>query len=130
MEVDSALIRRLRTEQGWSQEELAIASDLSTRTVQRVEADSTASRSTVQSIAAALEVSAHNIEKRPRTHALGARLGFGGVIVGTACAAVGIAVGVQSSDWSGYQAGISMGVVGLFSGLSCAFIGWASSRSP
>jgi len=129
MTVDNVLVRRLRLEKGWSQEELAIASDLSARTIQRLESDGGGSRNTFQSVAAALEVNLHNIEDMPRTRSIGFRMGYSGVVIGTACAVIATVADWQSaSGFSSYQAGVSMGIVGLIAGLSCAFIGWASSR--
>ena len=52
MKISRSAVRRLRTARGWSQEQLAIASGLSLRTVQRVEADGTASMATKVSLAA------------------------------------------------------------------------------
>ena len=126
--INAELVKRLRTERGWSQEELAIASDLSARTVQRLETEGGGSTNSIKSIASALEVEMHNIEEKPRTNLIGVRWGYGGVIVGVTCAVIAI-----GSDWifgegSAYDAGISMGVVGLIAGLSCALIGWASAR--
>ncbi len=51
MKVSPATVRRLRTERGWSQEQLALASGLSLRTIQRVEADGSASLETRTSLA-------------------------------------------------------------------------------
>ncbi|MGI9234678.1 MAG: helix-turn-helix domain-containing protein [Woeseiaceae bacterium] len=126
--VNAVLVQRLRTEKGWSQEELAIASDLSTRTVQRIESDGSGSTNSVKSIASALEIDMHNLEKRPRTHLIGVRWGYGGVIVGVTCATIAILAEWSYGDSSAFEAGISLGLVGLIAGLSSAFIGWASSR--
>lgn len=52
MKISSTTIRRLRTDRGWSQEQLAVASGLSLRTIQRVESDGSASRETRTSLAA------------------------------------------------------------------------------
>jgi transcriptional regulator with XRE-family HTH domain len=52
MKISPSTVRRLRTERGWSQEQLAIASGLSLRTVQRIEAEGTASMGTAVSLAA------------------------------------------------------------------------------
>jgi len=126
--VNSELVKRLRTERGWSQEELAIASDLSTRTVQRLETAGGGSTNSIKSIASALEVKMHNLEEKPRTHLIGVRWGYGGVTVGVACAFVAITWSWIAGDSSPYEVGVSMGVVGLLAGMSCAFIGWASAR--
>lgn len=56
MMISSAVVRRLRTERGWSQDQLATASGLSLRTIQRVEADGNASQSTRVSLAATFGV--------------------------------------------------------------------------
>jgi transcriptional regulator with XRE-family HTH domain len=52
MKISSSIVRRLRNERGWSQEQLAIASGLSLRTIQRVEAEGVASMATKVSLAA------------------------------------------------------------------------------
>ena len=126
--INTELVKRLRTERGWSQEELAIASDLSTRTVQRLETEGGGSANSIKSIASALEVNMHNLEEKPRTQLIGVRWGYGGVIVGVACAILAIASNWITGDSSAYEVGVSMGVVGLIAGLSSAFVGWASAR--
>src|SRR5262245_15629096 len=50
------LIQKLRLKRGWSQEQLAEASGLSARTIQRIEAGQPASAETLKSIAAVFEV--------------------------------------------------------------------------
>ena len=50
------LIQKLRLKRGWSQQQLAEAAGLSTRTIQRVEAGHPASVETLKSIAAVFEV--------------------------------------------------------------------------
>jgi len=126
--VNAVLVKRLRTEKGWSQEELAIASDLSTRTVQRIESDGSGSVNSVKSIASALEVDMHNLETKPRTHLIGVRWGYGGLATGVACATIAILAEWFYGGGSAYEAGISFGLVGLIAGLSSAFVGWASNR--
>ena len=56
MKLDSSSVRRLREAKNWSQEQLAKASGVSLRTVQRVETEGTASRETRVCLAAALDV--------------------------------------------------------------------------
>lgn len=55
MKISPAFVRRLRTERGWSQEQLAVVSGLSLRTIQRVEAGGSASRETRTSLAATFD---------------------------------------------------------------------------
>ena len=50
------LIQKLRLKQGWSQQQLAEASGLSVRTIQRIEAGQPASIETLKSLAAVFEV--------------------------------------------------------------------------
>lgn len=52
MNISSSRIRQLRHERGWSQEQLALASGLSLRTIQRVETEERASRETRVCLAA------------------------------------------------------------------------------
>lgn len=52
MKIDAALIIKQRMLKGWTQEQLASASGLSKRTVQRVENESTASMETQKALAA------------------------------------------------------------------------------
>lgn len=56
MRVDAGLIRRLRAERGWSQEELGRAAELNIRTVQRVEKTGVASLRSKRAIAEAFDI--------------------------------------------------------------------------
>ena len=56
MKVKSSLIRKYRSERLWSQDQLALASGLSLRTIQRLEARGSASQETVKALAAVFEV--------------------------------------------------------------------------
>lgn len=58
MQIQSDLIRRLRTQRHWSQEQLAEASGLNLRTIQRLEAGGRASLESVRALAAVFEVDA------------------------------------------------------------------------
>jgi transcriptional regulator with XRE-family HTH domain len=50
------LIQKLRLQRGWSQEQLAVLSGLSVRTIQRIERGQTASVESLKSIAAVFEI--------------------------------------------------------------------------
>ena len=67
MKISSYLVRRLRTERGWSQEQLATASGLSLRTIQRVEADGSASRETRVCLAATFDIPLADLAEAPGT---------------------------------------------------------------
>jgi len=70
----------------------------------------------------------HNLEEKPRTQLIGVRWGYGGAIFGATCAVTAILWNWNAGNTSAYEAGISMGAVGLIVGVSCGFIGWASAR--
>lgn len=57
MKLSPSTVRQSRIERGWSQEQLAVASGLSLRTVQRVESEGIASLSTASGLAATFAVS-------------------------------------------------------------------------
>jgi transcriptional regulator with XRE-family HTH domain len=56
MDLNSTKIREIRTSKGWTQLQLAEISDLSLRTIQRVEVQGLGSLETSKSLAAAFEV--------------------------------------------------------------------------
>ena len=62
MKVNSELIRKLRSDASWSQEELAAASGLSLRTVQRVESDGVAAMETLKALATAFQLNSKDLE--------------------------------------------------------------------
>ena len=62
MKINADLIVKLRKEKSWSQDELATASDLNIRTIQRVENEATASAKTKKALASALEVNIQDLE--------------------------------------------------------------------
>ena len=127
--INSDLLRRLRSDQRWSQEELAIAAGLSTRTVQRLEATGRGSVGSIKAIAGALQIEVHNLEADPRTHAVGVRYGLIGVGLGALGATIGIAANASMGHGSAFDTGVALGVVGFLSGMSCAIIGWLSNRA-
>src|SRR5689334_3639621 len=62
MKVNAELIVKLRKKRSWSQEELAVASRLNLRTVQRVEKDGSASLQSKKALAAALGIDTHDLD--------------------------------------------------------------------
>lgn len=99
MEVQGDMIRQLRAERGWTQQQLAEIADLSLRTVQRVENQGVASNESVSALAAVLvlpreQILAPTINPELRARAerqaawlvpvsigLGALLGSGGTLL-------------------------------------------------
>jgi transcriptional regulator with XRE-family HTH domain len=57
MNIDSDLVKQLRSQKHWSQEQLGDACGLSLRTVQRLESSGKASTETVRALAAVFEIS-------------------------------------------------------------------------
>jgi transcriptional regulator with XRE-family HTH domain len=64
------LIQKLRLKQGWSQQQLADASGLSARTIQRIEAGQPASTETLKSLAAVFEVDFSTLQPEPTMTAI------------------------------------------------------------
>jgi len=67
MKVDADLILSLRSERAWSQDELALATGLNLRTIQRIETEATASLQSVKALASAFEVSIRALEFKEST---------------------------------------------------------------
>lgn len=64
MKVDAQLVISLRTARGWSQAELAHASDLNLRTVQRIEATAVASLRSKRALASALAIDIQDLDNK------------------------------------------------------------------
>ena len=62
MKIDADLILELRTERSWSQEELALASGLSVRTIQRIEKEAAISLQSKKALASAFDVDIHDLD--------------------------------------------------------------------
>jgi transcriptional regulator with XRE-family HTH domain len=62
MNINADLVVKLRRKRSWSQDELAIASGLNLRTVQRVEKHAAASLQTKKALAAALDIDTRDLD--------------------------------------------------------------------
>ena len=62
MKVNADLLREMREERHWTQEELALAAGLNLRTVQRIEKESSASLQSKKALASALEIEARDLD--------------------------------------------------------------------
>lgn len=64
MKVNSALVLRLRNARSWSQEELAFATGLNLRTIQRIENEASASLQSKKALAAVFEIDIKALERK------------------------------------------------------------------
>lgn len=138
VKVDPEKLRRLREAKSWSQEHLASAAGLSSRTVQRVESDGSASAETMLALAGALGVNPGDLRpaaaaRVPEGLERGIRLGRRSLYIGVGCAIAAIAVGFFVGDLSPKAAGLASGIVGLVAGVSASIhgvvVGWAYKRA-
>lgn len=136
MRIERAMVRALREAKSWSQEHLANAAGLSTRTVQRVEADGIGSAETRLALSAALGVPVSQLAPRsgtsevPPAGLLRGRLwGWVGWGVGGAAALTGIMVDIATGGSSMGQAGAATGLVCAGLGISAAMLGHLQFRA-
>ncbi|HIF9495391.1 TPA: helix-turn-helix domain-containing protein, partial [Photobacterium damselae] len=59
------IIRKLRLQRGWSQEQLSQLSGVSVRTIQRIEKGHNAGLESLKSLAAVFEVNVEHLQKEP-----------------------------------------------------------------
>lgn len=62
MKINLELVKKLRAEKAWSQEELAVASDLSLRTVQRIEKNGSISLESKKALASAFGIKTSDLD--------------------------------------------------------------------
>ena len=62
MKINAELVLRARKAEPWSQEELAIASGLNLRTIQRIESEAAASLQSKKALASALDIDVHDLD--------------------------------------------------------------------
>jgi DNA-binding XRE family transcriptional regulator len=132
--IDKDLIRKLRGERSWSQDQLASISGLSLRTVQRIEKDGICSLESKKALAAAFELSAfklnvNTIEINARaSNKRGLVFGFAGAILGLLSAYSGMTMSLMTNYISFSEAGLYYGGIGAFCGMFCAIIGVLSKN--
>jgi transcriptional regulator with XRE-family HTH domain len=101
MQVNAELVRRTRTERGWTQDSLAEATGLSIRTIQRIERHGLASNESVSAVCAVLELERRDVLSAPSAQS--ARAGLGAMLpllllallVGMASGAAGAVVALR-----------------------------------
>ena len=62
MRINVDVVLKARKQKSWSQEELAIASGLNLRTIQRIESDASASLQSKKALASALDLDIHDLD--------------------------------------------------------------------
>ena len=132
--IDKNLIRRLRKERSWSQDQLASVSGLSHRTIQRIENEGSCSLESKKALAVAFEINVNSlnldtaaIDAQIATNR-GRALGFLGAFAGLACAYIGITISLTNGYISYGEAGVWYGCTAAFCGICCAAIGILSNR--
>jgi transcriptional regulator with XRE-family HTH domain len=130
MKIDAAEVKRLREEKSWSQEHLATVAGVSHRTVQRVEADGSASLETRMALASALGVSASSLGPKAARAPLplGAKLGFACGVAGAAAGMVFGWMGTIANAATAQDAGAAYGTMATLTGITCAVIGVIANR--
>jgi DNA-binding XRE family transcriptional regulator len=130
MKIDIDRVRELRRERAMSQEELAGATGLCLRTIQRIETDGIASLESKKALASVFQVELETLDdtRDERARFLrglngGTTLGMTGALIGGASAFVAISTSFAAGEMAASDAGIAFGVVSAGVGLFCALIG-------
>jgi len=131
--IDKDLIKKLRIERSWSQDQLSSVSDLSLRTIQRIENEGTCSLESKKALGSAFEINANDLDVNTAaintlaSNNRGRKLGFTGTAVGLGMAYVGITISLTAGHITSSEAGLYYGGVGAFCGVCCAVIGVLSN---
>ncbi len=132
--INKDLVKKLRNERTWSQEQFSSISGLSLRTIQRIENEGRCSQESKKALAVAFEISANDLDinlvamNTLVANNRGRKFGFAGALVGFLSAYVGITLSLISGNISSSEAGFYYGSVGAFCGVCCAMIGVLSNK--
>jgi transcriptional regulator with XRE-family HTH domain len=136
MNISSNRIRHLRHERGWSQEQLALASGLSLRTIQRVETEERASRETRVCLAATfgvaltelLDVADIEVDAQPKLSVRRYKIALAAAVVAVAPTLLGFAgvIAFNQIVSLGFMAAIGLF---LYGGFGLYFTGAAAQTS-
>lgn len=136
--INPDIIKDLRLQKSWTQEQLAGAAGLSLRTIQRVEKDGVCSLETNQALAAVFNIDQNTLrvnsaeeaeEKTDAAHRQGRLYGMMGNTAGMICAYAAIGYSVFQGDLLGAQAGMWFGGIGFLCGLNYFIITLLSDYS-
>ena len=129
MTINGELVKLLRSQRDWSQEELAAACGISLRTIQRIENTGSCSLESKKALASVFEIESRSLEvdEQAMIQAMANRkgkiYGYSGVLVGLLGAYTAITYSVLSNDMALGEAGIAYGVTGAFCGICAALVG-------
>lgn len=122
--INSALIKQLRQQKAWSQDQLATVSGISLRTIQRIENKGTSSLESRKALASVFGVEANELEVDivSKRYLKGGRYGYVGAVAGFVSAYVAISFSLINDTMSPAEAGISYSVVATVFGICCVGI--------
>lgn len=132
--INKDLVKKLRNERSWSQDQLATISGLSIRTVQRIESEGTSSLESKRALAAAFDINVSNLDINTTAAGTlasihrGRKFGLAGATLGLLSAYIGISISFASGHITSGEAGIYYGGLGAFYGICCAVIAVLSKR--
>ncbi len=132
--INSEMIKKLRKQRLWTQDQLASISGISLRTIQRIEKGGNCSLESIKSLASSFEVDAVSLEIKSEndftvgTGGSGLLYGYSGVAFGTICACYGVTTSVLNGSLSLAESGIYFSCIGAICGLCCAVIGNVSNK--
>mgnify|MGYP006079056171 CR=1 FL=1 len=132
--IDKNRVRKLRSQRAWSQDHLASVSDLSLRTIQRIENDGSCSLESKKALAAVFNIKPSDLDvqvdaiRNLAASKRGRMFGFVGVTAGFVCAYIGITLSLMLGQITSAEAGLYYGAVGAFCGICCGVIGALSNK--
>ena len=127
--INSELVKKLRKQKPWSQDQLSAIAGISLRTVQRVEKEGACSLESRKALASAFEIDAADLELDGKAMEIaansqrGRKYGYAGAVVGLVGAYTGISLDLVNGGMSLGEAGVYYGGVGAVFGVCCAVIG-------
>ena len=132
--IDKNRVRKLRNQHAWSQDNLASASGLSLRTIQRIENDGSCSLESKKALAAVFNIKTSDLDiqvdaiRNLAGSMRGRIFGFAGATAGLVGAYIGITLSLMSGQITSADAGLYCGGVGAFCGICCGVIGALSNK--
>ena len=126
--IDAELVKQLRKEKSWTQEQLAQVSGISLRTVQRIEKQGVCSLESRQALASVFEVSASELQsdeeekKRNRFYRKVLLMSYLGNTLGWLSSFAGTTYSFVNGRMTGAEAGMAYGTVALIAGFFYVFV--------